>query len=93
MPELIPTPVRFTGMAIAYNLAFIAGGFIPAIATVLSNDEGGISIGISLDIVGLLLIPLSRWVSAADTRQSPESVDSAAGQPVLLHLATLGSRQ
>lgn len=78
MTEQIPTRVRFTGMAIAYNLAFIVGGFIPAIATVLSNDEGGISIGISLAIVGLLLIPLSRWVSAADTRQSPESVDSAA---------------
>lgn len=41
LPELFPTSVRFTGVAICYNLAFTLASLTPLILTAIAGEAGG----------------------------------------------------
>ena len=53
--DLFPSRVRFTGLALSYNLGFITGGFMPVLATWLINTTRvPWSPGLILVLAGLL---------------------------------------
>jgi metabolite-proton symporter len=53
IPELFPTRHRYTGTALAMNLAGVVGGAVPLIAGALQATFGGWAIGIMLAAVAL----------------------------------------
>lgn len=56
LTELFPARLRYSGVALAYNLAGALTGFLPAIATALLGWAGGASWPVALLMVGLSLI-------------------------------------
>jgi len=67
LPELFPTPVRYTGSTLAYNLAGILGAsYVPYLAQKLV-DKGGLAyVGIYLSVMALVSFS-AVWL-AAETR-------------------------
>ncbi len=59
MTELVPSTVRFTGLALSYNIAMIVGGFTPLIATSITAATGNdlAAAGI-LVVVAVVMIPV-----------------------------------
>jgi metabolite-proton symporter len=76
LAELFPTPVRYTGCSIAFNLAGIFGASLaPYIATALATRFGVAAVGYYLAGAALLT-----WVGLMATREtSVEQLDSALG--------------
>lgn len=58
LTELFPARLRYSGVALAYNLAGALTGFLPALATALLDAGGGASWPVALLMVGLSLITL-----------------------------------
>jgi MFS family permease len=56
LTELFPARLRYSGVALAYNLAGALTGFLPAIATALLKAGGGASWPVALLLVGLSLL-------------------------------------
>ncbi|MFE3449511.1 MFS transporter [Nonomuraea sp. NPDC059194] len=56
LTELFPARLRYSGVALAYNLAGALTGFLPFIATALLQTSGGASWPAALLLVGLSLI-------------------------------------
>lgn len=56
LTELFPARLRYSGVALAYNLAGALTGFLPAIATALLKAGGDASWPVALLMVGLSLI-------------------------------------
>lgn len=57
LAEQFPTPVRYTGTSLAFNLAGILGGsFAPYIATWLAVNHGIAAVGYYLTVAGLLTL-------------------------------------
>ncbi|EST39568.1 hypothetical protein N566_01220, partial [Streptomycetaceae bacterium MP113-05] len=56
LTELFPARLRYSGVALAYNLAGALTGFLPAIATALLDASGGAPWPVALLMVGLSLI-------------------------------------
>ncbi|MGV9305587.1 MFS transporter [Nonomuraea sp. NPDC003727] len=56
LTELFPARLRYSGVALAYNLAGALTGFLPFIATALLKTSGGASWPVALLLAGLSLI-------------------------------------
>jgi MFS family permease len=55
LPELFPTPVRYTGAASAYNLGGILGAsFAPSLALVLEASGGIAAVGAYIAVAALV---------------------------------------
>jgi MFS family permease len=84
LPELFPTNVRYTGSAIAYNVASILGASIaPLVAVLLWQRDGNIAlVGLYLTgaaIVTLIALALSRETRDIDLIET--SIAEAASAP------------
>ncbi|MGT2425371.1 MFS transporter [Amnibacterium kyonggiense] len=68
LPELFPTNVRYTGSAIAYNVASILGASIaPIVAVLLWNRDGGI-LGVGLYLTGAAVVTFVALLLTRETR-------------------------
>ncbi|MDQ1006340.1 MFS family permease [Streptomyces sp. V4I23] len=56
LTELFPAHLRYSGVALAYNLAGALTGFLPFLATALLKTSGGASWPVALLLVGISLI-------------------------------------
>jgi MFS family permease len=79
IPELFPTRYRYTGSALALNLAGIAGGAVPPlIAGTLQATYGGWAIGVMLATVALTslvctyVLPETSGATLRSTRRSAD---------------------
>lgn len=76
MSEIFPTSVRFTGSAVAYNLAGILGAaFAPIIATMLMDTYHS-SVSISLYIIGITLVSAVCVLVGRETRDIDLTADN-----------------
>ncbi len=73
LAELFPTPVRYTGASLTFNLAGIFGASLaPYIATWLAGEHGLAAVGhylsgaAALTLLALLLLPSKRGVSESE---------------------------
>ncbi|MFD0557878.1 metabolite-proton symporter [Stackebrandtia endophytica] len=76
MSEIFPTAVRFTGSAVAYNLAGILGAaFAPIIATMLMDTYHS-SVSISLYIIAITLVSAICVLVGRETRDIDLTADN-----------------
>jgi MHS family proline/betaine transporter-like MFS transporter len=59
MTQLVPTKVRYTGLALTYSIGMIIGSFTPAIEEALLGSTGSVLVPAFVLIgISLLLIPV-----------------------------------
>jgi MFS transporter, MHS family, shikimate and dehydroshikimate transport protein len=70
-PELFPVAYRYTGVSVGYQLGTVAGGFTPAVSTLLFAQFGVTGVAIYLTAAGAL-ITLCVWLlPETSTRMQP----------------------
>jgi hypothetical protein len=70
LPELFPTNVRYTGSAIAYNVASIIGASLaPTVAVALWSADGNI-VKVGLYLTGAAIITLVALFFVKETRNT-----------------------
>lgn len=70
LPELFPTPVRYTGSGVAYNISSILGAAItPFVATALVAATGGSSWLVGVYLAGLAALSLIALILGRETKQ------------------------
>jgi metabolite-proton symporter len=98
LPELFPTNVRYTGSAIAYNVASILGASLaPTVAVALWNADGNIfKVGLYLTIAAVITVVALLFVK--ETRNRGLADEDAHGLEVIAdasaaegHVSTAGS--
>ncbi|KQO62238.1 MFS transporter [Curtobacterium sp. Leaf261] len=87
LPELFPTNVRYTGSAIAYNVASILGASLaPTVAIALWSAQGNITL-VGLYLTGAAVLTLVALFFVKETRGSDfgeaDAAAAAADEPVL----------
>lgn len=80
MTQLVPTRVRYTGIALTYSIGMIIGSFTPAVEEALLGSTGSILVPAFVLIgISLLLIPViaifPRYVRQAQSDDAAISVD------------------
>jgi MFS family permease len=80
---LFPTPVRYTGASLTFNLAGIVGAApAPYIATALAQSYGLASVGYYLSAAGLLTLVALVWILARGPKTQPLRIAEVPdGQP------------
>jgi MHS family proline/betaine transporter-like MFS transporter len=79
MTQLVPTKVRYTGLALTYSIGMIIGSFTPAIEETLLGSTGSILVPAFVLIgISLLLIPViavfPRYVRRAQSEDTAASI-------------------
>lgn len=78
LPELYEARVRCTGAAVGYNLGGVLGGALtPVVATMLTEQGGGVPWGVGAYLTGIALLSLGCFALLPETRPLPV----AAGEP------------
>lgn len=77
MTQLVPTRIRYTGIALTYSIGMIIGSFTPAIEEALLGSTGTVLVpAFVLIVISLLLIPVivvyPRYVQKARAEDVPE---------------------
>lgn len=77
MTQLVPTRIRYTGIALTYSIGMIIGSFTPAIEEALLGSTGTVLVpAFVLIVISLLLIPVivvyPRYVQQARAEDVPE---------------------
>jgi len=80
MTQLVPTRIRYTGIAITYSIGMIIGSFTPAIEEALLGSTGTVLVpAFVLIVISLLLIPViaiyPRYVQQAQAEDVAATVD------------------
>lgn len=80
MTQLVPTRVRYTGIALTYSIGMIVGSFTPAVEEALLGSTGSILVPAFVLIgVSLLLIPVIAVFPRYVRRAQAEDVEAAVG--------------
>ncbi|MGA0946449.1 MAG: hypothetical protein ACO3UW_11860, partial [Candidatus Nanopelagicales bacterium] len=79
MTQLVPTKVRYTGLALTYSIGMIIGSFTPALEEALLGSTGSILVPAFVIIgISLLLIPViavfPRYVRTAQAEDASTRV-------------------
>ncbi|TEX50862.1 MAG: hypothetical protein B7C55_08615 [Actinomycetales bacterium mxb001] len=80
MTQLVPTRIRYTGIALTYSIGMIIGSFTPAIEEALLGSTGTVLVpAFVLIVISLLLIPViaiyPRYVQQAQAEDVAATVD------------------
>jgi MHS family proline/betaine transporter-like MFS transporter len=80
MTQLVPTKVRYTGLALTYSIGMIIGSFTPAFEESLLGSTGSVLVPAFVLIgVSLLLIPVIAVFPRYVTRAQAEDVETTVG--------------
>lgn len=79
MTQLVPTKVRYTGLALTYSIGMIVGSFTPAFEEALLGSTGSLLVPAFVLIgISVLLIPVivafPRYVRTAQAQDAPTAV-------------------
>jgi hypothetical protein len=80
MTQLVPTNIRYTGIALTYSIGMIIGSFTPALEETLLGSTGSLLVPAFVLIgISVLLIPVIMIFPRYVTRAQAEDVATPVG--------------